>query len=260
MKSICTLNLLNQVSETTIKMKFTLHIWRQKTTENSGNFKIYEIDGIDNDTSFLEMLDHLNEQLINQGEDAIVFDYDCREGICGACSLVINGYPHGEKTATTTCQLYMREYQNQRELWVEPWRANSFPVIKDLTVDRTSFDRIIQSGGYVSVHTGSAPEANNTLVEKHASDEAFNSATCIGCGACVAVCPNASATLFVAAKVSHLSLLPQGRIETNDRAQHMINRMEEKGFGSCSNHRHCEKVCPKGISLKNITRMNRILG
>jgi len=238
---------------------FTLHIWRQKNTHAEGSFATYEVDNIDNNTSFLEMLDHLNEQLITKGEDAIVFDYDCREGICGACSLVINGYPHGEKSATTTCQLYMREYQNQRELWIEPWRANSFPVLKDLTVDRSAFDLIIQSGGYVSVHTGSAPEANNTRVEKHDSDEAFNSATCIGCGACVAVCPNASATLFVAAKVSHLALLPQGEIETKDRTHKMIKKMEDEGFGSCSNHRHCERVCPKGISLENITRMNNIL-
>ncbi len=241
-------------------MIFTLHIWRQKTTDISGVFVTYQVDNIDDDTSFLEMLDQLNEQLITKGEDCIVFDYDCREGICGACSLVINGHPHGEKSATTTCQLYMREYKNQTELWVEPWRASSFPVIKDLTVDRSSFDRIIQSGGYVSVHTGLAPEANNTLVEKHASDEAFNAATCIGCGACVAVCPNASASLFVGAKISHLALLPQGGIESNDRANSMIQKMEDEGFGSCSNHRHCERVCPKGISLQNITRMNRILG
>ena len=241
-------------------MNFTLHIWRQKLTDKEGDFVTYQIDNIDGDTSFLEMLDQLNEQLILKNEDAIVFDYDCREGICGACSLVINGYPHGEKEATTTCQLYMREYKNEPELWVEPWRANSFPVIKDLTVDRSSFDRIIQSGGYISVHTGSAPEANNTLVEKSASDEAFNAAACIGCGACVAVCPNASATLFVSAKISHLALLPQGDIESDQRAKSMIQSMESEGFGSCSNHRHCEQVCPKGISLQNITRMNKILG
>jgi len=240
-------------------MNFTLHIWRQKITDSEGGFVTYEIDNIDNDTSFLEMLDQLNEQLIHQGKDAIVFDYDCREGICGACSLVINGHPHGEKSATTTCQLYMREYQDQNELWIEPWRANSFPVIKDLSVDRSAFDRIIQSGGYVSVHTGSAPEANNILVEKHASDEAFNAATCIGCGACVAVCPNASATLFVAAKISHLALLPQGNIESKERTQNMMSSMEKEGFGSCSNYRHCERVCPKGISLENITKMNKIL-
>ena len=240
-------------------MNFTLHIWRQKNLNAVGDFVTYHVNDVDGNTSFLEMLDQLNEALIARGEDCVVFDYDCREGICGACSLVINGYPHGEKTATTTCQLYMREYKKTTELWVEPWRANSFPVLKDLTVDRSSFDRIIQAGGYVSVHTGSAPEANNTLVEKHASDEAFNAAACIGCGACVAVCPNASATLFVAAKISHLDLLPQGKIETTERAHNMTQQMEAEGFGSCSNHRHCERVCPKGISLQNITRMNNIL-
>ncbi|MBW5290570.1 MAG: Succinate dehydrogenase iron-sulfur protein [Candidatus Ruthia sp. Asou_11_S2] len=241
-------------------MIFTLHIWRQKNVNTQGEFVVYEIDNVDSDTSFLEMLDQLNERLITQGEDCIVFDYDCREGICGACSLVINGYPHGEKLATTTCQLYMREYQNQSELWIEPWRANSFPVIKDLTVDRSAFDRIIQSGGYISMHTGSAPEANNTLVQKHASDGAFNSAACIGCGACVAVCPNASATLFVAAKITHLALLPQGKIESKNRTKKLILKMQSEGFGSCSNRRHCMRACPKDISLQNITRMNRILG
>lgn len=240
-------------------MIFTLHIWRQKLSDIKGDFVTYQIDNINSDTSFLEMLDQLNECLILKNEDAIVFDYDCREGICGACSLVINGYPHGEKKATTTCQLYMREYKNESELWIEPWRANSFPVIKDLTVDRSSFDRIIQAGGYVSVHTGSAPEANNILVEKSTSDEAFNAAACIGCGACAAVCPNASATLFVSAKISHLALLPQGSIESDSRAKSMIKAMENEGFGSCSNHRHCERVCPKSISLQNITRMNYIL-
>ncbi len=240
-------------------MNFTLHIWRQKKSDATGDFVTYNIDHIDEDTSFLEMLDQLNEQLIDKGEDCIVFDYDCREGICGACSLVINGYPHGEKKATTTCQLYMRDYKTQSELWIEPWRANTFPVIKDLTVDRSSFDSIIQSGGYVSVQTGSAPDANSLLVDKVSADEAFNSATCIGCGACVAVCPNASASLFVAAKVTHLSLMPQGKIEEQDRAQRMTDQMETEGFGSCSNHRHCESVCPKGISVSNITRMNKIL-
>ncbi|CAC9537042.1 Succinate dehydrogenase iron-sulfur protein (EC 1.3.5.1) [uncultured Gammaproteobacteria bacterium] len=241
-------------------MIFTLHIWRQKSPQVGGSFSTYIINNIDGDTSFLEMLDQLNEQLIHQNEDCIVFDYDCREGICGACSLVINGYPHGEKTATTTCQLYMREYKNETELWIEPWRANSFAVLKDLTVDRSAFDRIIQSGGYVSVHTGSAPEANNILVEKNTADEAFSAAECIGCGACVAVCPNASASLFVAAKISHLMLLPQGEIESNGRAHNMMMQMQDEGFGSCSNHRYCERVCPKGISLQNITRMNNILG
>ena len=240
-------------------MNFTLHIWRQKNTQEKGEFKLYQIDNISDDTSFLEMLDALNETLITKGEDAIVFDYDCREGICGACSLVINGYPHGQKPTTTTCQLYMREYADTPELWIEPWRAKSFPVIKDLTVDRSSFDKIIQAGGYISVHTGNAPEANNQLVEKHCADEAFNSATCIGCGACVAVCPNASASLFVGAKISHLAQLPQGRVENKLRAQKMTDMMIAEGFGVCSNHRHCEAVCPKNISISNITTINNLV-
>lgn len=240
-------------------MNFILHIWRQKNTQEQGSFVDYQINNIQDDTSFLEMLDELNEDLISKGEDAIVFDYDCREGICGACSLVINAYPHGEKSATTTCQLYMREYKNQKELWIEPFRASAFPVIKDLSVDRNAFDRIIQAGGYINTNTGSAPEANNTRIDKNSGDEAFNSASCIGCGACVAVCPNASATLFTSAKIAHLHFLPQGRIESKTRAKQMIKQMEDEDFGSCSNHRHCEAVCPKGIKLNNITIMNRIL-
>ena len=199
-------------------MNFILHIWRQKNAQSQGDFQTYQIDGIDSDTSFLEMLDQLNEQLLDQGEDCIVFDYDCREGICGACSLVINGYPHGEKKATTTCQLYMREYAEQNELWIEPFRAESFPVIKDVLTNRDAFDRIIQAGGYVSTNTGSAPDANSQLVKKVDADAAFDAATCIGCGACVAVCPNASASLFVAAKVAHLDYLPQGKVQS-DTAQ-----------------------------------------
>ena len=206
-------------------MNFTLHIWRQKNTQSDGSFVTYKISDIDSDTSFLEMLDQLNEKLIEKGEDCIVFDYDCREGICGTCSLVINGHPHGEKKATTTCQLYMRDYANQRELWIEP----------------------------------SAPEANSQLVKKDDADCAFDSATCIGCGACVAVCPNASASLFVAAKINHFERLPQGKIESKKRAERMINQMEEEGFGSCSNHRHCETVCPKEISVSNIAAMNNLL-
>ncbi len=240
-------------------MNFTLHIWRQKNQESNGNFQTYQISNIDGDTSFLEMLDALNEQLITNDEDCVVFDYDCREGICGACSLVINGYPHGEKSATTTCQLYMREYENQPELWIEPWRAKAFPIVKDLTVDRSAFDAIISAGGYISVHTGNAPEANNQLIQKEKSDEAFNSATCIGCAACVAVCPNTSASLFVSAKITHLDQLPQGRIQSKSRAKAMINMMQQQGFGSCSNHKHCEAVCPKNISVSNITQMNKIL-
>ena len=240
-------------------MNFTLHIWRQKNSATIGKFVTYKINEITEDVSFLEMLDQLNEQLLERGEDCIVFDYDCREGICGSCSLVINGYPHGEKTATTTCQLYMRDYKDQKELWIEPWRADAFPIIKDLIVDRSSFDNIMQSGGYISVHTGSAQDASALLIDKHNADEAFNSATCIGCGACVAVCPNASASLFVAAKIMHLALVPQGVIES-DRAQKMFKQMKLEGFGSCSNHRHCQRVCPKSISVSNITKMNNILG
>ena len=239
-------------------MNFTLHIWRQKNTDSKGEFVTYQVSDIDNDTSFLEMLDQLNEQLIDKGEDCVVFDYDCREGICGACSLVINGYPHGEKSATTTCQLYMRDYVNQPELWIEPWRAKSFPVIKDLTVDRSAFDRIIQAGGFISASTGSAPEANSQLVNKDDADAAFDAATCIGCGACVAVCPNASASLFVAAKINHFNLLPQGKVESKGRAMSMTLQMEQEGFGSCSNHRHCEAICPQEITIGNITVMNKL--
>lgn len=240
-------------------MRFKLNIWRQKDKNSIGSFISYEIDNIDGDTSFLEMLDQLNEQLIIKGEDAIVFDYDCREGICGACGLVINGYPHGEQKSTTTCQLYMREYENLKELWIEPWRANAFPVIKDLTVDRSSLDKLIQSGGYVSVNTGSALEANTILINKENADKAFNSAQCIGCGACIAVCPNASATLFIAAKVTHLANLPQGATENKSRTVNMLTKMEELDFGSCSNHKHCEAVCPKNITVSNIVQMNKII-
>ncbi len=239
-------------------MNFTLHIWRQKNTQTKGEFCTYQVDNIDSDTSFLEMLDQLNEQLIEKGEECIVFDYDCREGICGACSLVINGHPHGEKKATTTCQLYMREYVDQAELWIEPFRAESFPVIKDVLTNRDAFDRIIQAGGYVSTNTGSAPEANSQLVNKNDADAAFDSATCIGCGACVAVCPNASASLFVSAKIAHLDRLPQGKVESDMRAKNMVRQMELEGFGSCSNHRHCEAVCPQEISISNITLMNSL--
>ena len=240
-------------------MNFTLHIWRQKNSQDKGDFQTYEVNDIDSDTSFLEMLDQLNEQLIEKGEDCIVFNYDCREGICGSCSLVINGYPHGEKKATTTCQLYMREYTNQAELWIEPFRAASFPVIKDLFTDFDAFDRIIQAGGYISTNTGSAPDANSQLVNKVDAEAAFDSATCIGCGACVAVCPNFSASLFVAAKIAHLDKLPQGRVESDTRAKNMVRQMQIEGFGSCSNHRHCASVCPQEISIENITTMNRLL-
>lgn len=241
-------------------MTFTLHIWRQKNQHSAGAFKTYQLNDISSDSSFLEMLDQLNEQLIEHGEDCVVFDYDCREGICGACSLVINGYPHGKQARTTTCQLYMREYENEPELWIEPWRADALPVIKDLTVDRTAFDDIICSGGFVSVHTGSASDANTVLINKDCADDAFNSATCIGCAACVAACPNASASLFVSAKVNHLFQLPQGKVEATTRAIKMTTAMFNAGFGVCSNHRHCEAECPKAISVSNIAQMNKIIG
>ncbi|MFW5450664.1 MAG: succinate dehydrogenase/fumarate reductase iron-sulfur subunit [Methylophagaceae bacterium] len=238
-------------------MNFILHIWRQKDTDSAGNFEQYEID-VSEDTSFLEMLDALNEQLIESGKEAVAFDFDCREGICGACNLVINGAPHGKSKATTTCQQYMRDYANEKELWIEPWRATAFPIIKDLIVDRTSFEKIIQAGGYIEIRTGSACEANTLPIEKEVSDTAFDSATCIGCGACVAACPNASATLFVAAKVTHLSMLPQGQMDPQ-RAKKLLTAMENEGFGGCSNYRECERVCPKEISVSTIATMNKLL-
>tara|TARA_R110002049_G_scaffold277562_2_gene456085 strand:- start:1694 stop:2422 length:729 start_codon:yes stop_codon:yes gene_type:complete len=238
-------------------MIFILHIWRQQDSKSDGYFEQHEID-VDEGTSFLEMLDALNEQLIVAGKEAIAFDFDCREGVCGSCNLVINGTPHGKHRATTTCQQYMRDYVDEKELWIEPWRATAFPIIKDLIVDRTAFEKIIQAGGYIDIRTGSAPEANTMPIAKKIADEAFDSATCIGCGACVAVCPNASATLFVAAKVSHLSSLPQGQMD-KQRAKKMLIAMEGQGFGSCSNYRECERVCPKEISVSNITTMNKVL-
>jgi len=238
-------------------MNFILHIWRQKNGESEGDFERYEIN-VSEETSFLEMLDALNEQLIELGKEAIAFDFDCREGICGSCNLVINGTPHGNQECTTTCQQYMRDYADENELWIEPWRATAFPIIKDLIVDRTSFEKIIQAGGYIEVRTGSAGEANAISIEKPVADAAFDAATCIGCGACVAVCPNASATLFVAAKVSHLSTLPQGEVD-KERALKLLTAMEQEGFGGCSNYRECERVCPKGISVSNITTMNKLL-
>lgn len=238
-------------------MIFKLNIWRQQAPEAEGFFEAHEVDASE-DSSFLEMLDALNEKLILDGKDPVAFDFDCREGICGSCNLVINGTPHGKQQATTTCQQYMRDYKDEKELWVEPWRATAFPVIKDLIVDRTAFDRIIQAGGYVPIRTGSACEANTLPIEKEVADAAFDAATCIGCGACVAVCPNASATLFVAAKVAHLSTLPQGQMDKNRPAK-MLEAMELEGFGSCSNYRECERVCPKEIKVTTITTMNRLL-
>jgi succinate dehydrogenase / fumarate reductase iron-sulfur subunit len=238
-------------------MIFKLNIWRQAGPELPGAFEAYEVDASE-DSSFLEMMDALNEQLILDGKEPIAFDFDCREGICGSCNLVINGAPHGKLRATTTCQQYMRDYVNEKEIWVEPWRATAFPVIKDLIVDRTAFDRIIQAGGYIPIRTGSACEANTHPIQKEVADAAFDSATCIGCGACVAVCPNASATLFVAAKVTHLSTLPQGQVDP-DRPAKLLKAMEDEGFGACSNYRECERVCPKEIDVTRITTMNRLL-
>jgi succinate dehydrogenase / fumarate reductase iron-sulfur subunit len=238
-------------------MKLTINVWRQKNTKAKGKFEKYSIDDVSADSSFLEMLDQLNEQLITQEQEPITFDHDCREGICGSCGMVVNGIPHGPQKLTTTCQLHMRKYRDGDEIWIEPWRAKAFPVIKDLMVDRSAFDRIISSGGYISVNTGSPRDANETPVRKADADLAFDAATCIGCGACVAACPNASAMLFTSAKVTHLGLLPQGQVERKERAMNMVTQMEEEGFGGCTNHGECEASCPKGIRLDFIARMNR---
>lgn len=238
-------------------MNLTLKVWKQKNKNTKGNFETYQVKGISSEMSFLEMFDVLNEQLIAEGKDPIAFDHDCREGICGACSMYINGRAHGPWHHTTTCQLHMREYKDGDTITVEPWRANAFPVIKDLVVDREAFDRIIQAGGYISVNTGNAVDANALPIDKHSADESFASAACIGCGACVAACPNASAMLFVSAKVSHLALLPQGEPESKIRAVNMIQQMDKEGFGGCTNIGACEAECPKGISLENIARLNR---
>ena len=238
-------------------MKLTLKIWRQKDSQSKGKFVIYSLDNISPNCSFLEMLDILNEQLIEKNEEPVAFDHDCREGICGMCSLYINGRPHGTDDAVTTCQLHMRKFKDGDTITVEPWRAKPFPVIKDLIIDRTAFDKIIQEGGYVSVNTGGAAEANNILISKEASDLAMDAAACIGCGACVAACKNASAMLFVSAKISQFALLPQGRIEAKSRVQKMVLKMDELGFGNCTNTYACEAECPKEISRTNIARLNR---
>ena len=237
-------------------MKITLKIWRQKNKETKGSFKTYSLDHVSPDMSFLEMLDVLNNDLILKGEEAIAFDHDCREGICGTCSLYINGRPHGP-LQTTTCQLHMRSFNDGQTITIEPWRAKAFPVIRDLVVDRTAFERIQQAGGYVSVNTGGVPDANEILIPKKIADEAFDAAACIGCGACVAACKNASAMLFVSAKISQLTLLPQGRPERKERAEKMVAQMDKEGFGACTNTGACEAECPKAISLTNIARMNR---
>lgn len=238
-------------------MNLTLKVWRQKNTSEKGQNVSYNLNEVSEDSSFLEMMDMLNEQLINKGEEPIAFDHDCREGICGMCSLFINGHPHGPEQ-TTTCQLHMRSFRDGDTITIEPWRAKAFPVIKDLVVDRSAFDRIIQSGGYVSVNTGVSIDGNAIPIPKDDADEAFNAATCIGCGACVAACKNASAMLFTSAKVSQLDLLPQGKVETHERVLKMVAKMDEEGFGNCTNTGACEAECPKGISVTNIARMNRL--
>jgi succinate dehydrogenase / fumarate reductase iron-sulfur subunit len=240
-------------------MRLKLHVWRQANQRSDGAFADYDLDSVTEDMSFLEMLDVLNEQLLSAGQDPVAFDHDCREGICGTCGMVVNGQPHGPRHATTTCQLHMRSFKDGDELWIEPWRADAFPVLKDLVVDRSAFDRIIAEGGFISVRAGSAPEANSTLVPKPDADTAFEAAACIGCGACVAACPNASAMLFVSAKVSHLGHLPQGQPERYARVRKMVARMDAEGFGGCTNHRECEAACPKEISISHIARLNRDL-
>jgi succinate dehydrogenase / fumarate reductase, iron-sulfur subunit len=236
-------------------MNFKLKVWRQKDGTSSGSFKEYEAKEIPSEASFLEMLDIVNETLLEGGEDPIAFDSDCREGICGTCSLVINGIPHGPGKGTT-CQLYMRRFADGDTIWIEPFRATAFPAIKDLVVDRSSFDRIIEAGGYIVARTGSAPEANALPVPKQVADLAMEAAACIGCGACVAACPNSSAMLFVSAKVSHLGLLPQGQAERESRAIHMVRKMDELGFGNCRNHYECEAICPAEVSATFISRLN----
>jgi len=240
-------------------MNLTLRIWRQKDTTSAGRFVTYEVDGVTPDMSFLEMLDVLNEGLIERGEEPVAFEHDCREGICGSCGFLINGRAHGPRRHTTVCQLHMRFFKDGDALTLEPWRALAFPVVRDLVVDRSAFDRIIQAGGYITAPTGSAPEAGSILVPKEAADTAFDAAACIGCGACVAACPNAAAMLFTAAKVTHLNVLPQGQPERDERTLNMVAAMARETFGSCTNHAECEAVCPKGIPLEFIAGLNRDL-
>lgn len=238
-------------------ISLTLHIWRQPSSSAPGRFVTYDAPEVSSHMSFLEMLDVVNERLEAGGEEPIAFDHDCREGICGSCSLVVNGRPHGPQRATTVCQLHMRHYSDGQEIWIEPWRANAFPIIKDLVVDRGSFDRIIQAGGFISARTGSAPDANAIPIPKEAADSAMDAAACIGCGACVAACPNASAMLFTSAKVAHLGMLPQGQPERYSRVLSMILQHDAEGFGSCTNHGACETACPKEISVDYIGWLNR---
>ena len=238
-------------------MNFNVKVWRQKNAKAKGHFETYRIEGIESDASFLEMLDILNEKLIREGIDPISFDHDCREGICGACSLYIDGRAHGPDDHVTTCQLFMRHFKDGATITVEPWRSSGFPLIKDLVVNRGAFDQILQAGGFISVRTGSAQDANNTLIPHDVAEESMDAAACVGCGACVATCKNGSAMLFVAARVSSLALLPQGRAEAKKRVQNMVKKMDELGFGNCTNTRACELECPKGVKISHIARLNR---
>jgi succinate dehydrogenase / fumarate reductase iron-sulfur subunit len=240
-------------------MRIILHVWRQTHAKSVGHFERYEVPDVNEHMSFLEMLDVLNGRLIEQGKEPVAFEHDCREGICGSCGMVINGRPHGPVQRVTACQLHMRSFKDGDEVWLEPWRSAAFPVIKDLVADRSAFDRIIQAGGYISIRTGAAPDANAVPVPKRDADLSMDAAACIGCGACVAACPNGSAMLFTAAKISHLGLLPQGQPERFGRVLAMVERMDAEGFGSCTNHGSCEAACPKGISLDFIARLNRDL-
>jgi len=240
-------------------MNLTLRIWRQKDTNTPGRFVTYQVDGVTPEMSFLEMLDVLNEDLTGRGEEPVAFEHDCREGICGSCGFLINGVPHGPRRHTTVCQLHMRFFKDGDSLTMEPWRARAFPVVRDLVVDRSAFDRIIQAGGYITAATGSGPEAGAILVPKEAADTAFDAAACIGCGACVAACPNAAAMLFTSAKVTHLNVLPQGQPERDERTLNMVAAMAREDFGSCTNHAECEATCPKGIPLEFIAHLNRDL-
>jgi succinate dehydrogenase / fumarate reductase iron-sulfur subunit len=237
-------------------MDLTLHVWRQEGPTSKGDFAVFKVQDISAHASFLEMLDVLNEQLITKGERPIAFEHDCREGICGSCGIVVNGTPHGSEKGTTVCQLHMRKFRDGDTIWLEPWRATAFPVIRDLVVDRSSFDRIVQAGGYISVNTGSAPDANAIIVGKEIAEIAMDAAACIGCGACVAACPNASAMLFTAAKAEHLNILPQGAPERLGRTQAMVAKMDEEGFGNCTNHGACQNACPKEIDVDFIARLN----
>jgi len=238
-------------------MNLTLHIWRQKNAQTKGKMTRYEARDINSDMSFLEMLDVVNWALIEKGEEPIAFDHDCREGICGSCGMMINGVAHGPQRGTAACQLHMRHFKDGETIFIEPWRSKAFPVIKDLVVDRSAFDRIIQAGGYISVRSGAAPEASTILIGKEVAELAMDAAACIGCGACVAACPNGSASLFTSAKIAHLNLLPQGKPEQKQRVLRMVQVMDQEGFGNCTMHRECEAVCPKEISVNFIARMNR---